>query len=168
VGSYGVQVMVDRADREQLEALYRSRFVDFVRVAAGVTGDGDAAQDAVQEGFVRALRSLRGFRGDGPFEAWVWRIVLNAAFDRRSRSGAPRPVAEADVSAGVVEDAPSSDFARWVGELPERQRLAVFLRYRADLDYRSIALVLGEVGTVSATLHAAHGTLRRLLEEVSR
>ena len=160
--------MADQADRQQLEALYRSRFFDFVRIAAGVTGDGDAAQDAVQEGFARALRGLRGFRGDAPLEAWVWRIVLNAAFDR-SRPRPPRPVAAPEASGAVVEDAPSSDFARWVAELPERQRLAVFLRYRADLDYRSIAHVLGvEVGTVSATLHAAHGTLKRLLEEVPR
>jgi RNA polymerase sigma-70 factor, ECF subfamily len=158
--------MADQADRQQLEELYRSRFLDFVRIAASVTGDGDAAQDAVQEGFARALRALPGFRGEAPLEAWVWRIVLNAAFDR-SHSRALRPVSDPDASAMVVEDAPSSDFARWVGELPERQRLAVFLRYRADLDYRSIALVLGvEVGTVSATLHAAHATLKRLLEEV--
>ena len=163
-----MHVMADQADRQQLEALYRSRFFDFVRVAAGVTGDADAAQDAVQDGFARALRALRDFRGDAPLEAWVWRIVLNAAFDR-ARSLAPRPVAEPEAPADVVEDAPGSDFARWVGELPERQRLAVFLRYRADLDYRSIAHVLGvEVGTVSATLHAAHGTLKRLLEEVPR
>jgi RNA polymerase sigma factor (sigma-70 family) len=163
-----VHVMADQADRQQLEALYRSRFFDFVRVAAAVTRDGDAAQDAVQEGFARALRALRSFRGDAPLEAMVWRIVLNAAFDR-SRSRAPRPVAEPGAAAEAVEDVPSSDFARWVGELPERQRLAVFLRYRADLDYRSIALVLGvEVGTVSATLHAAHATLKRLLEEVPR
>jgi RNA polymerase sigma factor (sigma-70 family) len=162
-----VQVMADQADRQQLEALYRSRFFDFVRIAAGVTGDGDAAQDAVQDGFARALRALRDFRGDAPLEAWVWRIVLNAALDR-SRSRAPRFVAP-EAPAEVVEDAPPSDFARWLGELPERQRLAVFLRYRADLDYRSIAHVLGiEVGTVSATLHAAHGRLKRLLEEVRR
>jgi RNA polymerase sigma factor (sigma-70 family) len=53
--------------------------------------------------------------------------------------------------------------------LPERQRLALFLRYYADLDYRSIADVLGvEVGTVSATLSAAHSSLRRALSEVNR
>jgi DNA-directed RNA polymerase specialized sigma24 family protein len=46
--------MADQADRQQLEALYRSRFFDFVRIAAGVTGDGEAAQDAVQDGFARA------------------------------------------------------------------------------------------------------------------
>ena len=44
----------------------------------------------------------------------------------------------------------------WVRNLPERQRVAVFLRYWADLDYRAIAEVLEvEVGTVSATLSSA-------------
>ena len=48
----------------------------------------------------------------------------------------------------------------WVAALPERQRLAVYLRYYADLDYRAIAHVLGvEVGTVSATLSSAHQAL---------
>ena len=53
--------------------------------------------------------------------------------------------------------------------LPERQRLVLFLRYYADLDYRRIAQILRvEVGTVSATLHAAHASLRRALNEVPR
>jgi RNA polymerase sigma factor (sigma-70 family) len=57
----------------------------------------------------------------------------------------------------------------WVASLPERQRLAVFLRYFADLDYRSIAIALDvEVGTVSATLAAAHAALRRSYEEAVR
>jgi RNA polymerase sigma factor (sigma-70 family) len=51
--------------------------------------------------------------------------------------------------------------------LPERQRLAAFLRYYADLDYEDIAAVLGITpGTVGATLNAAHAGLRRSLEEV--
>ncbi|MGH2781650.1 MAG: RNA polymerase sigma factor [Thermoleophilaceae bacterium] len=53
--------------------------------------------------------------------------------------------------------------------MPERQRLAVFLRYYGDLDYRSIASALDvEVGTVSATLSAAHSALRKQLREVTR
>jgi RNA polymerase sigma factor (sigma-70 family) len=54
-------------------------------------------------------------------------------------------------------------------DTPERQRLVVFLRYWADLDYRSIARALEiEVGTVSATLSSAHQTLRRALQEVPK
>jgi RNA polymerase sigma factor (sigma-70 family) len=56
-----------------------------------------------------------------------------------------------------------------VATLPERQRLALFLRYYADLDYEAIATALGvKPGTVAATLHAAHTTLRRQLLEVER
>jgi RNA polymerase sigma factor (sigma-70 family) len=57
----------------------------------------------------------------------------------------------------------------WVASLPERQRLVVFLRYFADLDYRSIATALEiETGTVSATLATAHAALRRSYEEALR
>jgi RNA polymerase sigma factor (sigma-70 family) len=51
--------------------------------------------------------------------------------------------------------------------LPERQRLVLFLRYYADLDYAAIADALEiKSGTVAATLHTAHAALRRQLLEV--
>ncbi len=54
-----------------------------------------------------------------------------------------------------------------IATLPERQRTELFLRYYADLDYRTIAELLGiEVGTVSATLSSAQARLRRDLNEV--
>ena len=56
-----------------------------------------------------------------------------------------------------------------VGLLPERQRLVLFLRYYADLPYEAIGRVLGiERGTVAATLHAAHASLRQAMKEVAR
>ena len=59
------------------------------------------------------------------------------------------------------------DFLARLAGLPERQRLVVFLRYFADLSYQEIEVVVGvRVGTVSATLHAAHAALRAELEEV--
>src|SRR5215211_8091585 len=71
------------ADHGELEILYRCRFDEFLRVAAAITGDDALAHDAVQDGFARALRSVRSFRSDAPLEAWVWRIVINAARDAR-------------------------------------------------------------------------------------
>lgn len=54
-----------------------------------------------------------------------------------------------------------------IRELPRRQRDALFLRYYLDFDYAAIAATLGvEVGTVSATLHAARSSLRDSLQEV--
>jgi RNA polymerase sigma-70 factor (ECF subfamily) len=56
-----------------------------------------------------------------------------------------------------------------IAALPERQRLAVFLRYYADLDYAAIAEALGvKSGTVAAALNAAHENLRKTLQEALR
>jgi RNA polymerase sigma-70 factor (ECF subfamily) len=158
--------MARRGQRE-LEELYRRRYDDFARVARAVTASDALAHEAVQEGFARALRSLGTFRGDAPLEAWVWRIVLNAAHDAREPDHAELLVDAPAADAPASANGSSSDFTGWIATLPERQRLAVFLRYQADLDYRAIAATLGvEIGTVSATLHAAHEALRRSLEEV--
>jgi RNA polymerase sigma-70 factor (ECF subfamily) len=154
----------------ELEVLYRERYRQFLRVATAIAGDEPAGHDAVQEGFARALKSVRSFRGDGTVEAWVWPIVLNAARAGRS-ARSPTPVAPEDmgfVSNGDATDN-DADVRAWVAALPERQRLVVFLRYYAGLDYRTIASALGvEVGTVSATLSSAHTALRRSLKEVSQ
>ena len=153
-----------------LEALYRQGYRQFLRVAIAIVGDEARGHDAVQEGFARAIRSANSYRADGNVEAWLWRIVVNAAHatrpdrvvvelgDETERAGNGRPGAEND-----------GDIRAWVASLPERQRLAVFLRYYADLDYRAIASVLGvEVGTVSATLSAAHSALRVSVEGVAQ
>jgi RNA polymerase sigma factor (sigma-70 family) len=151
------------ASLDELEALYRSRYDVFARVAASVTGDSERARDAVQEAFATAVRKRRSFRGEGPLEAWVWRIVLNVA---RSDARGSSPAVEY----GVQETSnghPEHDVELRVAlaRLPERQRTAVFLRYYADLDYAAIANALSVTpGTVAATLNAAHAALRSRLE----
>jgi len=151
----------------ELEELYRERWPAFARVAISIAGSVELGKEAVQEGFARAIEQRGTFRGDCPLEAWVWRIVVNTAKTasvRMAREESETSVGPEDVSANG--DLPS-EVALWVQNLPERQRLAVFLRYWADLDYRVIAEVLEvEVGTVSATLSAAHQSLRLSVQEV--
>ncbi|MDX6453728.1 MAG: hypothetical protein QOH16_3777 [Gaiellaceae bacterium] len=154
------------ADIRELESVYRARYTDFLRIARAVTRDDALARDAVQETFARAIRQRAGYRGESDLEGWVWSILLNVS--RTLRGGVvPLPLGD---SADVASHEPGehSEFRAWVAALPERQRLVVFLRYWADLDYRTIAAVIEvEVGTVSATLNAAHAAIRRSLEEVS-
>jgi len=147
-----------------LEALYRSRDEVFARIAASVTGDREGARDVVQEAFARAVRTRRGFRGDGPLEAWVWRIVLNAARSDVRRTATFVQYDTPAASNGHPDE--DAELRVALARLPERQRTAVFLRYYADLDYAAIAEALGiSTGTVSATLNAAHSSLRTRLEE---
>lgn len=154
----------------ELEAVYRRRYRQFLRVATAILGDEAAGHDAVQDGFAQALREQRSFRAEGPVEAWVWRMVVNAALASRRRRLARREASDAvDVASTNGHASDESGVRRWVAALPERQRLAVYLRYYADLDYRAIAQALEiEVGTVSAMLSSAHRALRRSLEEVER
>jgi RNA polymerase sigma-70 factor, ECF subfamily len=155
-----------------LERIYRTRYGAFLRVAAAIVRDEHVAEEVVHDGFVRALRHRRGFAGKGSLDAWLWQIVVNEA---RRRSAAERR-AVPQVSAGLANSvaAPnghheSGAVVALVAALPERQRLALFLRYYADLDYEAIAAALDVApGTVAATLHAAQSSLRRDLLEVER
>ena len=161
------------ASTEELELLYRSRFDGFLRVATAITHDGDLGRDAVQAAFVSAVRGRRSFRGaGGGLDAWLWTMVLREA---RRLAGGERhlPLDQVGEEAEVARDGNgSSDWEgirRYIGALPQRQREAIFLRYFADLDYGTIARVLGvEPGTVWATLSAAHQTLRKRLEAKTR
>jgi len=155
------------ASLDDLEALYRSRFEVFARVAASVTGDSERARDAVQEAFATAVRKRGSFRGEGPLEAWVWRIVLNAARSDVRRSTLAVVVGEPASSNGHPER--DAELRVALALLPEQQRTVVFLRYYADLDYMAIGEALDiRTGTVAATLNAAHATLRTRLEEEVR
>jgi RNA polymerase sigma-70 factor, ECF subfamily len=149
---------------EELEGLYRSRFEVFARVAGSVTGDPERARDAVQEAFATAVRERGSFRGEGPLEAWVWRIVLNAARLEMRRSAPAIPYDTSAPANGRPEQ--DAELRATLARLPERQRTAVFLRHYADLDYAAIGEALGiSIGTVSSTLNAAHTALRTRLEE---
>ena len=125
----------------------------------------------MQDAFVQAVRKRTGYKGEAQLETWVWRIVINEALAlRRSRASEFERASESTTTPST-NHVPEHDTAvrAWVAALPERQRLVVFLRYFADLDYQSIAVALEvEVGTVSATLATAHAALRRSYQEAVR
>jgi RNA polymerase sigma factor (sigma-70 family) len=154
---------------DEIEALYRARLGAFRRVARAILGDPDAARDAVQEAFASVVRSRGSFRGEGPLEGWVWRAVVNAArMQLRAAAARPAvPLGEETAANGHAQPDPRLRAA--VAALPERQRLVLFLRYYADLDYAAIAEALEiSAGTVAATLNSARSSLRGVLEEVPR
>jgi RNA polymerase sigma-70 factor (ECF subfamily) len=144
--------------------VYRRDFERFLRVATSIVGDEDGAYDVVQEAFARALRHRRSFSRRGSLEGWIWRTVVNTARTAQSQQRRWSQVAP--------NGRPASDAATLrslVAALPERQRLALFLRYYADLDYSAIAEAMGVApGTVAATLNGARAALRSSFLEVER
>ena len=154
------------ASLEEIEHVYRADFSRFAHVAAAITGDAESGRDAVQEAFVRAVRLHRSFDGRGPLTGWLWRIVVHVA---RDQAASHRPMVQlAEELVGWPQAVEDDRLGALVGGLPERQRLVLFLRYYADLDYAGIAAALDiSTGTVGATLHAAHAALRAHMKEVA-
>lgn len=156
---------------KEIEVIYLQRLDEFCSVVAAITRDRDGALDIVHEAFVSALRSQSRLHARRNLPAWLWRIVVNAAREHQRQA---RTVnlewRDGDEAAGdvrLLEDL--GPVAQAIRALPERQRLTVFLRYYADLDYRQIGMVLGvATGTVAATLNAAHRTLQFQLDEVAK
>jgi DNA-directed RNA polymerase specialized sigma24 family protein len=153
---------------DALESLYRTDLARFVRAAAAIAGDEGAGRDAVQEAFAQGVRKRRASgtrrrskRGSGG--SWSTRHLLSGAGLSTGLEGIGS-LRTAD--SRITNRSATRRYLPASRRSPERQRLAVFLGYFADLDYRSIASVLEvDVGTVSATLATAHAALRRSYEE---
>jgi RNA polymerase sigma factor (sigma-70 family) len=160
------------ASVDAIEAIYRNGAPRLRRLAAAVAGAG-AASDVVQDAFALALRRRASWRGDGSLEAWLWRLVLNAARDAERRRVRRERLAVRLSRFFDRDAAPTASVDRALQDpirrLPSRQRGCVVLRYYGDLSYAQIAEVMGiEVGTVGALLSKAHAALRAELEQEQR
>ena len=156
----GALINMDAIESD-LEQLYRRRQAAFQVMLASVTGSVESARDVVQEAFAQALRDLNGFRGEGPLEAWVWRIAFRVAIGSTgSRELSTDEVPEVK----FIDETSDPTLAAAVRQLPAQRRLVVFLRYFADLSYAEIGETLGIAeGTVAATLSQAHAQLSAAL-----
>ena len=165
----------DRAAFTQLVEMHRE--VAF-RVAYVITGSAVEAEDAAQEGFVKAFSSLGRFRAGSQFRPWLLRIVANEAKNRRRSSGrrlvyetkAGRQVTSGDAVPSpevVIEESEiRTALLRAVNELPEGERLIVGLRYFLELSTEETAKVAGiPRGTVKSRLSRALSRLKVAMDE---
>lgn len=149
-----------------LRDLYEREYPRLLRALTAMGGDGDAAEDAAQEAFVKA----HGYgieRIDRP-AGWLLLVGTRELFRQRRRVARERdrwaavPPAE---SGGAPYDAAAdrADLLAALRELPERQRAMVVARFFYGLSYDEIAGAFGVAGgTVGATLHQGIAKLRQL------
>lgn len=145
--------------------------------ARRLLGRHEDADEAAQMTFVRAWKSLHGFRGEASLRTWLVRIVVNVAKSLRAAGrvhgtldDVPEPVAR-DVRADSLLSLDESRawVRRAVAELPPRQREVVVLKVFSEMTHREVAAALGlSEGAVKAHLHQAVGNLRRGLTGARR
>ena len=135
-----------------------------LRTAYLILGDRAAAEDAVQEGFLRAWRSRHTLRDPGAERSWLLAIVANAARSERRRR-VPLPIGDALAPAAVRDPFADLDLAAALREalaaLSPEQRAVVVLRVYLDRSVAETAAALGvEEGTVKSRLNRALVALR--------
>jgi RNA polymerase sigma-70 factor (ECF subfamily) len=137
------------------------------RLAGFILGDAREAEDATQDALLRAWRQRRSLRQLGSAQAWFDRILVNGCRDRLRRRRSSVRWAEVD---DAVSSAAADPFAsllardsvlRALSTLPPEQRIALILRYWADLPIDAVADRLGiPAGTAKSRLHYAMQALR--------
>jgi RNA polymerase sigma-70 factor (ECF subfamily) len=151
--------------------------------ALRILGDEDIAQDAAQEAFISAFRSISTFRG-GSFKAWLMRTVTNACYDElRRQKRRPTTPLEPDTADGEEMDSP-----RWLADpnmtpaqkseadelehaiqhcldtLPTEFRTVVVLADIQGMDYSEVATAARvPLGTIKSRLARARLRLRECL-----
>jgi RNA polymerase sigma-70 factor, ECF subfamily len=177
--------LVERARRGEVPAfenLVRATYADAYALALRLTSDEDDARDVLQEAYLRAFRSIRGFRGDATFSTWLYRITANCSatlLGGRGRFGhqALETLAGSDAEMAFADLRPEHDpearsfqqadrdrLRAALGCLPPLLRAVVVLRDIYDLPHQAIAAELG-ISTAAAKvrLHRGRRQLRELL-----
>ena len=169
----------DSAARQRFEATVLAHLDAAFNLARWMLRDGPAAEDAVQEASLRALRFFEGMHGPSP-KAWFMAVVRNACLDRLKENRRHALEDHYDDEAhGTTTESPDTAFerntdARWLRAsilaLPIEYREVVVLRELEELSYKEIsAIVEVPIGTVMSRLSRGRDLLqRRMLAERSR
>ena len=191
------QAVKDLLEGPRKEAGFRVLFETYHpavrRFFAGRLRRTEECLDLTQETFLRVYRGVGGYRGDGPFAAWLFRIAWNVLHRHRSRAAgkASRQVPLEDLQVELPEaagkgEAPSArdegqalravlhaervrTLRRAISKLPDQRRKCVILWAYRGLTYEETAVALRlSLGTVKAHLAQARKQLESLVEEVQK
>lgn len=162
-------ITLERARRGEMTA-YATIYEQFsgacYNLALRVLGEPATAEDVVQDVFLKMFGSLRGFRGDAPFGAWLKRLTVNATLDvvrthKRFRDGDPEVLL--DAMPALADDAQST-FDAWslLMRLPVRARAVVILHEVEGYTHKELSELFGQSESYSKSILAR--ALKRLNE----
>ena len=162
-------------DRDAFAVLARASADRMFAIAYRILRDFGRAEDAVQQTLVIAWRQLPGLRDPDRFDAWLYRLLVNACYvearDAR-RWGSFLEILPTDGPVGPDETLTVADrdqLDRGFRRLPPEQRVVLALRHYLGLEPREIAELLGiPEGTARSRLHYAHRQMRAALEAADR
>lgn len=168
---------VKLGDVAQLGRLFERHRLAIFNFLARTIGDRAAAEDLVQDVFVRVLKYRHTYRDDHVFTTWLFRIARNARADHYRRTQLSRtvplleydaPSQDEDASAALERSAEGRLFEAAFQLLAEDKRELLVLARFQQMPYQQIAALLDiEVGTVKVRVHRAVAALRELVDQLS-
>ncbi|MEW5992482.1 MAG: RNA polymerase sigma factor [Chloroflexota bacterium] len=169
-------VRAREGDRHAFSELVTRSIGRLTAVARMIVRDEYAAQDAVQDAFIEAWRSLPGLRDPDRFDAWMRRLLVRACFKTRRRStrtGAIEvrltPGDEPAVAGAERHLAVHDQLERGLARIPADQRAAIVLVYYLDLPLADAAQAMDiPLGTAKSRLNRATHALRAAIEADDR
>jgi RNA polymerase sigma-70 factor (ECF subfamily) len=141
-------------------------------VAYRILRNGPSAEDATQQALVSIWRQLPKLRDPDRFEAWAYRLLVNASYAEHRRRRRETP--SGSLTDGTTDDPYLSvdhrdQLERGFARLSTEQRAVLVLQHYLDLSHDEIADALGiPIGTVRSRLHGARGAMRAALEADAR
>jgi RNA polymerase sigma factor (sigma-70 family) len=162
------------AQKEVFSKMYGRLFGICMRYAH----DADEADDILQNGFIKVFNGIENYKGDGSFEGWIKRIVVNTAIDNYRRKKVKPVVTDSDLTDRLGDDLedeieddsiynqiPISEVMDAVQELSPAYRTIFNLYVMEGYNHNEIAEMLEiSVGTSKSNLSKARMNLRKMLQ----
>jgi RNA polymerase sigma-70 factor, ECF subfamily len=168
-----VQRFCASGDEDAFRELYRLHAAALYRMSCRMLGSsGEPAEDAVQETWLRAARSLPAFRWESSLATWLMGIAINCCREaRRRRLSRSRDAALDDernwLSRTAPQDARQLDLEQAIARLGEEDREVLLLHDVEGYTHAEIGAALGiPEGTSKSHLSRARRRLRKMLSEV--
>jgi RNA polymerase sigma-70 factor (ECF subfamily) len=156
--------MAQADDLVETGALFDEHWVTAWRAAYSVTGRSDLADDAAQDAFVNAIRSLRKFDRSRPFAPWIAKIAVNRARDLL-RAERRRTVESLDETTEAPARPEVTGLLAAVEALPREQREVVVLHHVLGFSLKEVAEIVGTPeGTVNSRLGRGVARIRQMTE----
>jgi RNA polymerase sigma-70 factor (ECF subfamily) len=166
-------IQAQEGDRDAFNLLVTNVVDRLYSVAYRILRNGPSAEDATQQALVDIWRHLPGLRDPDRFDAWAYRLLVNAAYGehrRRRRAAPPGALSDGETDRDPYPSIHDRDqLERGFARLSAEHRAVLVLQHYLDMTHDEMADVLGiPVGTVRSRLHGARGAMRAALEADAR
>lgn len=168
-----------KGDRDALGLLASRHEPQLLGLACALTGRRDLALESVQDTWLRVIKYGRSFRSGSTVKTWLYRILINACKDARTKNARfrlPRggtgssPASDVATTPSDLSDSPDLALLRTtIDTLTGDQKLLILLCYHNGLSHPQAAEVLDiPVGTLKSRLHTTLTTLRTRLKDPTK